>query len=402
MKLRPLLLIFAALLVSCNIGNNADRTAQRVSSRLEKRVAKLDILATELLDKHAVQWPDIGDVPEDMVLYRYVSDTLNCWYNLFSVRSDDISQVRLVPGFQGMRRAVASPLARAGADPMLVNMGGKWYLLKAYSAPNRKVVAGLLIMGNPSPGDNGINRHLLRSGSYTVTTLGQEGSTVTVAGTPVFKIVDGGSHTEGVFSPMFNTDAGEFGTLGDVLFYNVIIFLVALLLYFRRKQISRACTSSRRAAIASMCGGLAIAFGIMTYCMVSLVCVVENSPITLEPRRFTSLDWYSLLIFASYASLCVAAFLVSDIALSIFNVAFKQKLTLRKSTPALICAILFSFALCSLITRCEFNKEQRRMSVISERIAGETTPQSSHFLPPFFSYAKYRDGKLVDFRGNFA
>lgn len=394
--------VLAGLYFSRNTFSDAEKTAGKVSARLEDRFAKLDFLASTLLDQHPVQWPDLGDVPEDMVLYRYMSDTLNCWYNLFSVKSDDISPLRIVADFSGGRHTITSPLAHACAEPTLVNMGGKWYLIKSYVSGNRKVIAGLMIMGNPSPGNNGINRHLLKSGRYTVTTLNNEGSVVFVSGTPVFKITDGGAPYQGIYSTVLNTDIGKFGTLYDVLFINTVIFLIVLALHFGRKKILTSCEGRRRRSMAIVGACVLAAVWIMWYCLSSISCVVENSSITFEPRRFTSLDWYSLLIYVSFAIVCVAAFLICDLALSVINIAFRKNYTLRKSLPTIICAIIFSFGICTIVTNCEFRKEQKRMAAISDRVVSGLTPRSGNFVPPFFSYAKYKDGKLVDFKGNFA
>lgn len=379
--------------------------AKKASAALEKRWSALDELAMDLLTHYAVQWPDLGKVPEDMVLYRYKSDTLDCWYNLFSVETDDISPVLAYTNLSGMLGSAESPLKKAGPDPTMIEAGGKWYIIKLFASSNRKVIAGLVIKDETRRdrySDSWTNPCLHVGNRITLTTLEDKGSEVYMAGTPVFKVTAGSRSSRRFFTPFLNADIGVLDSFGDVLLFNAAIFLSALILYFLRRRIRNFCAVSRFRAVSAVSLCALASIGIIAYCMCALVFVVGNSPIALEPRRFASLDWYSLCIFVSFASLCVAAMLVSDLALSIIDVVCRKQYTLRKSLPMLICAIVFSAVLCTIITRCEFRKERERIAVLSSHLALSRDRSNTDEVPPFFSYARYRNGRLVDFKGTFA
>ena len=93
--------------------------AGRAERRLQKRIV--------LLEKYASRGPSAGKLPSDMVIYRYVGDSLYAWSNQFPIRNDDISR----PILMGRQPGLLSPLADLPDSFTVVPMGGKDYLVRA-------------------------------------------------------------------------------------------------------------------------------------------------------------------------------------------------------------------------------------------------------------------------------
>lgn len=175
---------------------DTSNVASHVSHRTQVRMDRLDQYAESLLDEPSSvdDWKDLGNLPDDMVLYRYVADTLHSWYNLFSVLNDDISRKFLYQRMSVSRMPLSSPLSEVSETPVYMNLGSRWYIVKALSRGDVKVVGGLLVKDNEleniANGRNGINPGIHIHGKYNVDVLGQdEGSPVYLDGEPIFKIV---------------------------------------------------------------------------------------------------------------------------------------------------------------------------------------------------------------------
>ena len=66
--------------------------ARSLQDNIRKREALLDEYAYQALDQPADKWLDIKDLPEDMVIYRYLSDTLQSWVHQFPFANDDLRE----------------------------------------------------------------------------------------------------------------------------------------------------------------------------------------------------------------------------------------------------------------------------------------------------------------------
>ena len=84
-------------------GEAADigKAARSVERRLGRLDGKMEKYASRVLELPASQWADAGKVPDDIVIYKYVNDTLHSWINHFPLRNDEI-----IDGehFGGLRR----------------------------------------------------------------------------------------------------------------------------------------------------------------------------------------------------------------------------------------------------------------------------------------------------------
>ncbi len=189
-----LLLFFFSLLLS-NYHNNADDTAARVSRRVEKRMNLLDRYISEALEADRSEWFSLEDIPEDMVIYRYVYDTLQSWCNQFSVSNDDISAKMIFQKIKPRGQAINSPLKEIREDAVFVNLGPKWYLIKAVSNDiGCKVIGGIeiqnMLLENIRHSSNGTPEWMKLSGKFSVMPLGNSGGAVIeVDDKPMFKII---------------------------------------------------------------------------------------------------------------------------------------------------------------------------------------------------------------------
>ncbi|MEE3406520.1 MAG: hypothetical protein VZR12_01635, partial [Candidatus Cryptobacteroides sp.] len=134
-----LLLAAAVLIAVSGIANRGTDITESVAHRVQRIVnARMDILDRyigEAVTQDHHQWLDLEGLPEDMVLYRYTRDTLQSWYNQFTVDNDDISNRMVFQRFLNLRNNLVSPLAQVDTSVNYMNIGPKWYLTKAAIAP---------------------------------------------------------------------------------------------------------------------------------------------------------------------------------------------------------------------------------------------------------------------------
>ena len=155
--------------------------AKRVENVVKSRLKKLDKFAQQALEADPEQWLDLGKVPEDMVVYRYVSDRLQSWVNQFPISSDEIIPSNSYHRLSNPRARVKSPLASVGDEYALLRMGSKSYLVKRITSGNVKVLAGLNV------GDN--KRYKIDDGYKIVPLPSGEGSPVVINGEPRFSVI---------------------------------------------------------------------------------------------------------------------------------------------------------------------------------------------------------------------
>ena len=137
------LLLFILSMASNNAGSNTDKVSEDTAARIEKRLAILDsyIAQAQATDKNELILP--AGLPEDMVVYRYINDSLQSWSNQFPIINDDISSRLVFYRLTSRNQALTSPLSEAGEEISYQNIGAKWYLTKAVTTEdNQKIIAG--------------------------------------------------------------------------------------------------------------------------------------------------------------------------------------------------------------------------------------------------------------------
>ena len=197
------LILFVLSLASNNAISNTDHIALETASRIEKRLTLLEDCIQRALetDKKELILPE--GIPDDMVIYRYINDSLQSWSNQFSIINDNISSLLVFQRLTDRRSQIISPLADVKDEISYLNLGPKWYLVKSVTGSGgQKIIAGLEIkntlIDDARRNENGVNPLLKLSGKYSVLPLTTSGgSAVEIDGKPLFKILyDSGQATQ--------------------------------------------------------------------------------------------------------------------------------------------------------------------------------------------------------------
>ena len=189
------LILFVLSLASNNAGSNTDDVALDTAARIEKRLNKLDDYILTALDTDESELILPEGLPEDMVIYRYINDSLQSWSNQFSIINDNISSLLVFQRLTDRRSQIISPLIDVTDEISYLNLGPKWYLVKSVSGTGgQKVIAGLEIkntlIDDVRKNENGVNPRLRLPGKYSVLPLTNSGgSAVEIGGKPLFKIL---------------------------------------------------------------------------------------------------------------------------------------------------------------------------------------------------------------------
>ena len=125
--------MFVLSMASSSSGNDINKVSKELGWKLEKRIKLLDTYVDKVVQTPVGEWPDIGRVPEDMVIYRYVNDSLQSWSNQFSVINDDIASRLVFQRMTSLRNRITSPLSEITEELSYINIGPKWYVAKAES-----------------------------------------------------------------------------------------------------------------------------------------------------------------------------------------------------------------------------------------------------------------------------
>ena len=156
--------------------DNIQRTASTMSRVLDGRLDLLEEYMDRALGSDPGEWLDIGEVPGDMVIYRYRADTLQSWVNEFPISNDDIRTQMYVPVLANPRAYLVSPLSEVGDTAEFVNMGYRWYLVKSVEEDDVRVFGGIEILRTRGTGATA-NRVLHLKQGYEISEL-SEGSGV--------------------------------------------------------------------------------------------------------------------------------------------------------------------------------------------------------------------------------
>ena len=169
--------------------SDVNSAAEEMSRKVELRMSQLDGYIQQALEGDHNNWLDLQGLPEDMVVYRYVEDSLQSWINQFPLRNDDIHLRTLVQRLGDARSTLASPLEDASAQVGFMNYGPKWYLVKAVEGNGCKVIGGLEIVNELASGSqSGVNRHFRVNERYSVRPLSAGvGAPVCVEDVPLYR-----------------------------------------------------------------------------------------------------------------------------------------------------------------------------------------------------------------------
>ena len=179
-----LLGVSIVLVLLSSIGTYPSSRSEVISNRVErvtnKRVKMLDRFVQRAFGVPSNEWLSFKDLPEDMVIYRYVDDSLQSWCNRFPVTNDGLRASVYFDAITSPRSPERSPLASIGNELSFCNLGPKWYLVKAVDSLNVKIIAGLE-MSDSNSGE--IQSYSIQPLSYS------EGREIHVGGEPKFKLI---------------------------------------------------------------------------------------------------------------------------------------------------------------------------------------------------------------------
>ena len=170
---------------------DTDAAARTIGRKVEKRMALLGQFMDKALSADPAAWLDLGKLPDDMVVYRYVGDTLQSWAHQFPIISDDIRDRTVFPRLGSSRNPLVSPLSEVGEKPGYYNFGPKWYLARAKRDGDGCLVIGGLEMVDElgAKGMNAVNLRLGLGSRFSLLPISASvGSSVSLEGSPLFKV----------------------------------------------------------------------------------------------------------------------------------------------------------------------------------------------------------------------
>ena len=423
-------LVFVAAQLSGPGAADLQSAAQDLGKRVEDRMALLDTYIGKALETETDQWMDLEGLPEDMVVYRYVEDTLQSWAHQFPIRSDDIRPQPLGQRLGESRSSLVSPLKDVGEQPLFVNHGSKWFLEKKVTGENGLVIAGLEIVNELTAGSlSGINRHFRCGERYTVRPLSASvGAPVSVSGVPLFKLAEEnlsepsqrnpallwlavallftgllvflsahptrltllvvmaiqavvlawmyayGRHlylSSQLFSPLLYADGPILYSLGAVVLLNLAVTLLVLDLYLVRWSMLRKVLSWKKRWPKVL---LAAAIGLFAAAIVFHIhfvfrSITVNSSISLELYKVMLLSWYSGVVYLSFLGLSLTLPLLLQMASPLVRSLTGLRYDMFSIRSRILFAAIVGAYFVTVSSTLGFQKELSRVDVWANRLA---------------------------------
>ena len=428
------LIVAAALVFAASFftggRNNVELAAAEMGLKVETRLRILDSYIDKGLHTDTDEWMDLPGLPEDMVVYRYVEDTLQSWANQFPIRSDDIRPRTLVNRLGDSRGNFSSPLKDASETLRYVNHGPKWYLEKKVQGDGCAIIAGLEIVNELQAGSlTGINRHFGTEQHYTVRPLSEgTGVPVTVDGTPLFKLTaemlteSGQRHStllwialglllvglllllgihptpgtlvltvllQGValsgmylygrglsastqlFSPLLYADGSLFYSLGAVILVNLAIAMLVLDLYMVRWTLLKALREKHRPILEGLlaAGIVLLAVAVCLYMHLTFRSITVNSSINLELYKVSLLSGYTAIVYLSFLALSLSIPLLLQMLSPLLRSLTGLRYDMFSAGGRLTYAVVTGVYFVVTSSWLGFEKEQRRIDVWANRLA---------------------------------
>lgn len=400
--------------------------ARRAQRRIASRMATLESLSAKALAQDPSDWLDLGRVPEDMVIYRYCSDTLESWVNKFPQINDDIKPRPEFSDIITLRGNPQSPLLQVRDSVSYMSFGSKWYLVKAASKGNVKVISALEIVDSQSGGYNGVNPHLWVNEKYSVRPLSDNGgSAVYVDRQPQFKIVyeslAGKASADplmvgiaivllvasgmlfqtsrntlrrycivisglllvavliyfwgrsaqwelSLFSPTLFAGGAFLYSLGAVIIINFAILLMSVSTYLARTSIV-ARFSDRKGKTGIFVATLAAVLLILFYSHIALKSIVLNSSISLELYKLSEMSAFTGLVYLSFLTMLLSIPLLLQLLLPFAKEKYGVQADSLSHLSRLCFSIFIALYLVIITSVLGFRKEQSRAEMWAYRLA---------------------------------
>lgn len=405
---------------------NMEKMASSMSRSLDRRVHLLDTYMQRALESNPTEWLDLGDVPEDLVVYRYCDDTLQSWANEFPLANDNIKTQVYVPVLANPRAYIVSPLADIGDTVEYVNMGYRWYLVKSVTSGKCRVFGGVEVMKEyGSQVDPNPVLHM-KSGYAISPIAGGEGVAVYVEGTPVFQLsyessaasryqrnsfmmwgalglllLAGFAFLMGrhsmrrmvitlvvlvaamssfyfwgrslqtqftIFSPLLYADGDVLYSLGAVIIINLAILLLILCLFLTRGEICGLAEKRGWSGRILLLAGISV-LAVLLYVHLTLKSIVENSGITLDLFKISDIDFFSLLVYVSFITLLLGIPVLIQTVRPLLRKVLRHNFNVFSLWNRFLYSLLVAMYLVTASTVLGFRKEQSRMELLAGRLS---------------------------------
>jgi len=390
------------------------RASHNTARKLESQLARLDHYAdiVEATSCKADDWADLSGMPDNMVIYKYVADTLHSWYNLFSVGNDDIQNCSEYQRITDPRARLSSPLSNVSQTPSYVNYGPKWYLVKSREAGQVRIIEGLEVKAG-------------RKFDYSTLSEG-DGVPVFIGDEPVFKIsvsqavsasdtLSSGYFLRWIalvllsaaimlylmdhrssrvclvsvvliaslaiigremglrliefnefFSPILYAQGGLLNSFGTLVILNLAIFLDILCIYLCRDTFAN---KSKKGKKLITTGLVILSLFLLFHIFYTFASLIFNSSINLDLYRLLFVNWYTLIAFISYGLLMTGLLLCMEMIAYISGSGKERRFTFLTTGWLFLFAIVSSGSLGVTSAALGLLKEQSRVLGLSNRLA---------------------------------
>ena len=418
--------LFIASLRDSQAPGDSGREARRVERMLERRAAQLDGFIGKALAQDPASWLSLDGLPQDMVVYRYCSDTLQSWCHEFPVSNDNIARRVYVPFIADPRVSAESPLLQVTDSLGFYSLGTRWYLAKSAEEGDVRVIAGVeVINGMPTGRAGWAYRRLRLSTRFSIRPVSASGgSVVTVQGRPQFKILAESLAPTGrdaspllwvalaiilaafllylsadrtlprfrfvatgalvllaglyfwgrfsrsrvlIFSPILYAGGDVLYSLGAVILINLAILMIAGCANMVRREIwAWTDRPSRRRIV--LAGVLALVAGVILYSQAALRSIALNSGFSLELYKLGQLSPFCIIVHVSFITLLVSVPLLLQLAAPVLSRGGRRFDAFSLSGRVLY-AVLVAVYLVVTTGVLGFRKEQDRMGLLANRLS---------------------------------
>lgn len=419
--------VFVAFSLSTRSFVGTANVSRKVEKRLEARLSILQGFTSKALAASPNEWLDIGKLPPDMVIYRYVDGRLQSWENRFPIFNDQLGSGMLFQSLVNPRSGLRSPLGAVSEQYRFCNIGSKWYIARSIPQDNVKLIVGLEIMNSLDQlSFSGINPLLRVPDNCSIIELSNTGGTpVSFAGQPMFKILSdspyaastvsmpyiwfalifflvasllfllsdpsrknlriellaiiavllafylSGSRVSvntGLFSPLLYADGALFYSLGAIILLTLLLVIPIWSIFIARKSL-RPLLARLGFNILHGILLLAAAVAVIAFTFFVIRSITLNSNINLEIYKIKELTWVSVLVYVLLGMLlsCIPVImhLLQPICSRLFGFHGNHL-----SLPSRIAyAFLIALYLVLLTANLGFKKEQAGMEVWANRLA---------------------------------
>lgn len=433
------LVIFILSLANIGGTGNLERTVSKTEDKLQARIEALDKLISNTLSVDPEANTEPEKIDDDLVIYRYVNDSLVFWNNQFPILNDDISRKMVFHRLSPIDNRIESPLADVTQEFSYMQIGTKSYLTKFQDGVwNDRVIAGIEITNSLGK----INPAFGLKVPYSVQPLSYNGGmAVKIDDTPLFKIshdptlhspvLDGCtlrwisilifvlalviflaghrtfkvyfavvvilsalataahfwsiqlSDSHEIFSNKIFSD-GIFSSLGSLLLTNAYIFIIGICTFLIKGRISGYINKDRKSAKrkAVIYGSLIIIclIAVIVYIHISLRSFIIHSNVSLELYKASDNIFYAVVVYLSYTlMLSCIPFLLQELRPAVFELTGKHYDILTRRTLiifAFICAAYFTIITAVL----GFRKEEIKVIKWAETLSNDRNPELENTL----------------------